>query len=41
MGREENRVLVTNDRNTMIGFAYDRVTASSMPGMIVTSMSKR
>jgi len=35
---EENRVLVTNDRNTMIGFAYDRVTArQSMPGMIVTS----
>jgi hypothetical protein len=34
----ENRVLVTNDRNTMIGFAYARVAASRpMPGLIVTS----
>src|SRR5437867_7482425 len=34
----ENRVLVTNDRNTMIGFAYARVAAGEpMPGLIVTN----
>ena len=33
-----NRVLITNDRNTMIGFASQRVTAGeAMPGLIVTS----
>jgi hypothetical protein len=33
-----NRVVVTNDRNTMIGFAYQRVAAADpMPGLIVTS----
>lgn len=34
----ENRVLITNDRNTMVGHAYDRVAANeSVPGLIVTS----
>ncbi len=34
----ENRVLITNDRNTMVGFAYQRVSAGeSMPGLIVTT----
>jgi predicted nuclease of predicted toxin-antitoxin system len=34
----ENRVLITNDRNTMIGFAWQRVAAGDpMPGLIVTS----
>lgn len=34
----ENRVLITNDRNTMVGFAYQRVAAGeAMPGLIVTT----
>ena len=34
----ENRVLITNDRNTMIGFAYRRVAAGEpVPGLIVTT----
>lgn len=34
----ENRVLVTNDRNTMVGFAYERVVAGEpVPGLIVTT----
>lgn len=34
----ENRVLITNDRNTMVGFAYQRVAAGEpMPGVIVTT----
>ncbi len=34
----ENRVLITNDRNTMVGFAYQRVAAGEpMPGLIATS----
>lgn len=34
----ENRVLLTNDRNTMVGFAYDCVAAGEpMPGLIVTT----
>src|SRR5688500_17093060 len=34
----ENRVLVTNDRNTMVGFAYQRVaTGEPVPGLIVTN----
>jgi hypothetical protein len=34
----ENRVLITNDRKTMVGFAYDRITADELlPGLIVTS----
>lgn len=34
----ENRVLITNDRNTMVGFAYQRVAAGEpMPGLIVTT----
>lgn len=34
----ENRVLVTNDRNTMVGFAYQRVTAGEpVPGLIATT----
>lgn len=34
----ENRVLITNDRNTMIGFARQRVAAGeSVPGLIVTT----
>jgi predicted nuclease of predicted toxin-antitoxin system len=32
----EGRVLITNDRQTMIGFAYDRVRAGQpMPGLLV------
>jgi predicted nuclease of predicted toxin-antitoxin system len=34
----ENRVLITNDRNTMVGFAYERVTkGANVPGIIVTT----
>lgn len=34
----ENRVLITNDRNTMVGFAYRRVAAGQpVPGLIVTT----
>lgn len=34
----EHRVLITNDRNTMIGFAYQRVAAGeSVPGLIATT----
>ncbi len=34
----ENRVLITNDRNTMIGLACQRVTAGEpMPGLIATT----
>jgi hypothetical protein len=34
----ENRVLITNDRTTMIRFAYDRIAAGeSMPGLIATT----
>ena len=34
----ENRILVTNDRNTMVGFAYQRVAAGErVPGVIVTT----
>ena len=34
----ENRVLITNDRNTMVGFAYERVRSKlNMPGVIATT----
>jgi predicted nuclease of predicted toxin-antitoxin system len=34
----ENRVLITNDRNTMVGFAYQRAAAGEpTPGLIVTT----
>ena len=34
----ENRILITNDRNTMLGFAYQRVAAGEpVPGLIVTT----
>src|SRR5579864_4280042 len=34
----ENRVLITNDRNTMVGFAYQRVVAGEpVPGVIATT----
>jgi len=34
----ENRVLITNDRNTMVGFARQRVAAGEpVPGLIVTT----
>lgn len=34
----ENRVLITHDRSTMIGFAYGRVAGGEIvPGVIVTS----
>jgi hypothetical protein len=33
-----NRILVTNDRNTMVGFAYQRVAAGEpVPGVIATT----
>jgi hypothetical protein len=34
----ENRVLITNDRNTMVGFAYQRVGAGQpVSGLIATT----
>ncbi len=34
----ENRILITNDRNTMVSFAYQRVVeGQSVPGLIVTT----
>jgi len=34
----ENRVLITNDRNTMAGFAYRRAAAGEpVPGLIATT----
>ncbi len=34
----ESRVLITNDRNTMVGFAYQRGTAGEVvPGVIATT----
>ena len=34
----ENRVLITNDRNTMVGFAYQRVSAGEpVVGLVVTT----
>jgi predicted nuclease of predicted toxin-antitoxin system len=34
----EKRVLITNDRNTMVSFAYQRVAAGEpMPGLIATT----
>ena len=34
----ENRVLITNDRNTMVGFAYQRVAAGEpVPGLVATT----
>jgi predicted nuclease of predicted toxin-antitoxin system len=34
----ENRILITNDRNTMVSFAYQRVAAGGpMPGLIATT----
>jgi predicted nuclease of predicted toxin-antitoxin system len=35
----EDRVLITNDRDTMVGFAYQRVAAGEpVPGLIVIAM---
>lgn len=37
----ENRVLITNDRNTMIGFAYERVVNDEpVAGLIATTRSQ-
>ena len=37
----ENRVLITNDRNTMVGFAYQRVVIGELvPGIIVTTQEQ-
>jgi hypothetical protein len=34
----QNRTLITNDRNTMVGFAYERLAAGDrVPGLIVTT----
>ena|SRR5437764_2943406 len=34
----ENRILITNDRNTMVGFAYQRVSAGeAVAGLIATT----
>src|SRR5262245_59681058 len=34
----ENRILITHDRNTMVGFAYQRVAGGEpMPGLIATT----
>ena len=38
MGLRWRRVLITNDRNTMVGFAYERLNAGELvSGMIVTT----
>ena len=35
---KEGRVLVSNDRNTMVGFAYERMREKKpMPGLVVTT----
>lgn len=35
---QEGRVLITNDRSTMVGFAFSRVrSVEPMPGLIVTN----
>jgi predicted nuclease of predicted toxin-antitoxin system len=37
----ENRVLITNDRSTMVGMACQRVAAGeAMPGLIITANSQ-
>ena len=37
----ENRILITNDRNTLVGLAYQRVaTAEPMAGLIATSIEQ-
>lgn len=37
----ENRVLITNDRNTMVGWAWSRIgNGLEMPGIIVTTMKQ-
>jgi hypothetical protein len=33
----ENRVLITNDRNTMVGFAYQRAAEEPLTGLIATT----
>lgn len=34
----EKRILITNDRNTMVGFAYQRAAAETpVPGLIATT----
>ena len=34
----ENRILITNDRNTMVGLAYQRVASRGpLPGLIATT----
>lgn len=34
----ENRILITNDRNTMVGFAYRRAaTGEVVPGVVATT----
>jgi predicted nuclease of predicted toxin-antitoxin system len=36
--RRENRVVITNDRNTMVGLAYERMAAGApVPGIIATT----
>jgi predicted nuclease of predicted toxin-antitoxin system len=36
----ERRIVVTNDRSTLIGFAYDRVRAGqAMPGVVVLNQN--
>jgi hypothetical protein len=35
---QAGRILLTNDRNTMVGYAYERVAAGLfMPGLVVTT----
>ena len=37
----ENRILITNDRNTMVGFAYQRVAAGEpVSGIIATTIEQ-
>ena len=37
----EQRILITNDRNTMVGFASERIQAKqAVPGLIVTTLDQ-
>jgi predicted nuclease of predicted toxin-antitoxin system len=37
----DNRVLITNDRNTMVGFAWQRVAMGEpVPGLIATTLEQ-
>jgi hypothetical protein len=37
----ENRVLITNDRNTMVGFAYSRIEAGEVVAGIIATTNEQ